>query len=60
MAGIMVNKPTQKIISGKEEANRPRNPKEWSSKLMGIIRGKEEVNGPRKPKKWINKFIGLA
>ena len=43
MAGIMASRSTR-IITGKEEVNGLRKPKEWSSKPMGTIRGKFEVN----------------
>ena len=58
-AGLMANRSTR-IKRGKEEVNKSRKLKKWSSKSMRIIRGKEEVNESGKLGKWISKFNRLA
>ena len=47
-SSLKANKPKMGI-RGKDIVKRPRKPKEFSNKLMGVKRGKKEVNGPRKP-----------
>ena len=53
-SSLKANKPKMGI-RGKDVLKRPRKPKEFSNKLMGVKRGKKEVNGPRKPEEWSGK-----
>ena len=45
----MANKP-KKVIKGKSVVKRPRKPREFSNKPMGVKRVKEVMNGLKKPK----------